>query len=89
MEFCRYDSGYHLRKNEMLKNLDKIEKDATTMEKKDVCFCCGESYDTFHVRIGLIYVMMIKQNYYIYMFSIIILDRCIFVLLNFTVYICH
>lgn len=49
MEFCRYDSGYHLRKNEMLKNLDKIEKDATTMEKKDVCFCCGESYDTFHL----------------------------------------
>lgn len=49
MEFCRYDSGYHLRKNEMLKNLDKIEKDAITMEKKDVCFCCGESYDTFHV----------------------------------------
>ncbi|XP_018798708.1 PREDICTED: protein suppressor of hairy wing isoform X1 [Bactrocera latifrons] len=49
MEFCRYDSGYHLRKNEMLKNLDKIEKDAVTMEKKDVCFCCGESYDTFHL----------------------------------------
>ncbi|XP_017483245.1 PREDICTED: protein suppressor of hairy wing isoform X1 [Rhagoletis zephyria] len=49
MEFCRYDCGYHLRKNEMLKNLDKIEKDAITMENKDVCFCCGESYDTFHL----------------------------------------
>ncbi|XP_054725584.1 protein suppressor of hairy wing [Anastrepha obliqua] len=49
MEFCRYDSGYHLRKNEMLKNLEKIEKDAITMENKDVCFCCNESYDTFHL----------------------------------------
>ncbi|CAD6995034.1 unnamed protein product [Ceratitis capitata] len=49
MEFCRFDSGYHLRKNEMLKNLEKIEKDAITMENKDICFCCGESYDTFHL----------------------------------------
>jgi len=49
LEFCRYDSGYHLRKADMLKNLDKIEKDAVVMEKKDICFCCSESYDTFHV----------------------------------------
>ncbi|XP_030381784.1 protein suppressor of hairy wing isoform X2 [Scaptodrosophila lebanonensis] len=49
LEFCRYDSGYHLRKADMLKNLDKIEKDAVVMEKKDICFCCSESYDTFHL----------------------------------------
>jgi len=49
LEFCRYDSGYHLRKADMLKNLEKIEKDAVVMEKKDICFCCSESYDTFHV----------------------------------------
>lgn len=49
LEFCRYDSGYHLRKADMLKNLDKIERDAVVMEKKDICFCCSESYDTFHV----------------------------------------
>lgn len=49
LEFCRYDSGYHLRKADMLKNLEKIEKDAIVMEKKDICFCCSESYDTFHV----------------------------------------
>lgn len=51
LEFCRYDSGYHLRKAEMLKNLEKIEKDAIVLEKKDICFCCCESYDTFHVSI--------------------------------------
>ncbi|XP_037728806.1 protein suppressor of hairy wing [Drosophila subpulchrella] len=49
LEFCRYDSGYHLRKADMLKNLEKIEKDAVVMEKKDICFCCSESYDTFHL----------------------------------------
>ncbi|XP_067617338.1 protein suppressor of hairy wing isoform X2 [Eurosta solidaginis] len=49
MEYCRFDSGYHLRRDEMQKNLDKIEKDAVTMENKDICFCCGESYDTFHL----------------------------------------
>ncbi|EDV44166.1 suppressor of hairy wing, isoform B [Drosophila ananassae] len=49
LEFCRYDSGYHLRKAEMLKNLEKIEKDAIVLEKKDICFCCCESYDTFHL----------------------------------------
>ncbi|KAH8359408.1 hypothetical protein KR093_006519, partial [Drosophila rubida] len=49
LEFCRYDSGYHLRKADMLKNLDKIERDAVVMEKKDICFCCSESYDTFHL----------------------------------------
>ncbi|KAH8382627.1 hypothetical protein KR009_004417 [Drosophila setifemur] len=49
LEFCRYDSGYHLRKADMLKNLEKIEKDAIVMEKKDICFCCCESYDTFHL----------------------------------------
>lgn len=49
LDFCRFDSGYHLRKAEMLKNLEKIEKDAIIMEMKDVCFCCGESYDTFHL----------------------------------------
>ncbi|EDV94611.1 GH22065 [Drosophila grimshawi] len=49
LEFCRYDSGYHLRKADMLNNLEKIEKDAVVMEKKDICFCCSESYDTFHL----------------------------------------
>ncbi|KAH8301301.1 hypothetical protein KR018_000267 [Drosophila ironensis] len=49
LEFCRYDSGYHLRKADMLKNLEKIEKDAVVLEKKDICFCCCESYDTFHL----------------------------------------
>ncbi|XP_062124417.1 protein suppressor of hairy wing [Drosophila sulfurigaster albostrigata] len=49
LEFCRYDSGYHLRKADMLKNLEKIERDAVVMEKKDICFCCSESYDTFHL----------------------------------------
>ncbi|XP_068157496.1 protein suppressor of hairy wing [Drosophila tropicalis] len=49
LEFCRYDSGYHLRKADMLKNIEKIEKDAVVMEKKDICFCCNESYDTFHL----------------------------------------
>lgn len=51
LEFCCYDSGYHLRKADMLKNLEKIEKDAVVMEKKDICFCCSESYDTFHVSV--------------------------------------
>uniref|UniRef100_A0A1I8NTK1 C2H2-type domain-containing protein n=1 Tax=Stomoxys calcitrans TaxID=35570 RepID=A0A1I8NTK1_STOCA len=49
LDYCRFDSGYELRKQEMLKNLEKIEKDAVIMENKDVCFCCGESYDTFHL----------------------------------------
>ncbi|XP_061393391.1 protein suppressor of hairy wing [Musca vetustissima] len=49
LDYCRFDSGYELRKAEMLKNLEKIEKDAVIMENKDVCFCCGESYDTFHL----------------------------------------
>ncbi|KAL9892164.1 protein suppressor of hairy wing-like isoform X1 [Glossina fuscipes] len=49
LDYCRFDSGYHLRKAEMLKNLEKIEKDAVIMENKDVCFCCGESYDTYHL----------------------------------------
>ncbi|XP_065354147.1 protein suppressor of hairy wing [Calliphora vicina] len=49
LDYCRFDSGYHNRKAEMLKNLEKIEKDAIIMENKDVCFCCGESYDTFHL----------------------------------------
>ncbi|KAI8123113.1 protein suppressor of hairy wing [Lucilia cuprina] len=49
LDYCRFDSGYHIRKAEMLKNLEKIEKDAIIMENKDVCFCCGESYDTFHL----------------------------------------
>lgn len=55
IDYCRFDSGYHLRKEEMLKNLEKIEKDAVIMEKKDVCFCCGESYDTFHVSFSIEY----------------------------------
>ncbi|XP_073818181.1 suppressor of Hairy wing [Musca autumnalis] len=49
LDYCRFDSGYEQRKEEMLKNLEKIEKDAVIMENKDVCFCCGESYDTFHL----------------------------------------
>ncbi|XP_075145738.1 suppressor of Hairy wing [Haematobia irritans] len=49
LDYCRFDSGYDLRKQEMLRNLEKIEKDAVIMENKDVCFCCGESYDTFHL----------------------------------------
>uniref|UniRef100_A0A1I8MM40 C2H2-type domain-containing protein n=1 Tax=Musca domestica TaxID=7370 RepID=A0A1I8MM40_MUSDO len=49
LDYCRFDSGYEQRKEEMLKNLEKIEKDAVIMENKDVCFCCGESYDTYHL----------------------------------------
>lgn len=56
LDYCRFDSGYRQRKAEMLKNLDKIEKDAIMMENKDVCFCCGESYDTYHVSIKHTYL---------------------------------
>ncbi|XP_037943590.1 protein suppressor of hairy wing-like, partial [Teleopsis dalmanni] len=49
LAFCHFEGGYHLRKAEMLKNIEKIEKDATNMETNDICFCCGESYDTFHL----------------------------------------
>lgn len=49
LDYCRFDSAYRQRKAEMLNNLKKIEKDAVMMENKDVCFCCGESYDTYHV----------------------------------------
>jgi len=62
LEFCRYDSGYHLRKADMLKNLEKIEKDAVVMEKKDICFCCSESYDTFHVSLKDCCVLQVELN---------------------------
>lgn len=62
LEFCRYDSGYHLRKADMLKNLEKIEKDAVVMEKKDICFCCSESYDTFHVGLKEFRILLYISN---------------------------
>lgn len=57
LDYCRFDSGYEQRKEEMLKNLEKIEKDAVIMENKDVCFCCGESYDTYHVGFYMVYII--------------------------------
>ncbi|XP_037944313.1 zinc finger protein 184-like [Teleopsis dalmanni] len=45
---CYLNSSYHSRKAEMIKNIQKIEEDAVKLEKENICFCCGESYDTFH-----------------------------------------
>ncbi|XP_037944488.1 protein suppressor of hairy wing-like, partial [Teleopsis dalmanni] len=45
---CYLNSSYHSRKAEMIKNIQKIEEDAVKLEQENICFCCGESYDTFH-----------------------------------------
>lgn len=46
--FCLFSADLVSRRQEMLQNIDKIEKEALHMHKKDICFCCGDSYDTCH-----------------------------------------
>lgn len=48
ISFCIFSAELVNRRKEMLKNVDKIEKEAMHMQKKDICFCCGDSFDTCH-----------------------------------------
>ncbi|XP_055851274.1 protein suppressor of hairy wing [Episyrphus balteatus] len=48
ISFCVFSADLVVRRDEMLKNIEKIEKEALHMHKKDICFCCGESYETCH-----------------------------------------
>ncbi|XP_055906531.1 protein suppressor of hairy wing [Eupeodes corollae] len=46
--FCIFTAELVSRREEMLRNIDKIEMESLHMHKKDICFCCGDSYDTCH-----------------------------------------
>ncbi|XP_037930094.1 protein suppressor of hairy wing-like, partial [Teleopsis dalmanni] len=32
-----------------MNDMEKIEKDTISIENEDICFCCGESHDIFHM----------------------------------------
>ncbi|XP_037944400.1 zinc finger protein 729-like [Teleopsis dalmanni] len=49
LNLCHLNTGFHLPNIEMMTNIEKIEEDAVNMERDNICFCCGESYDTFHL----------------------------------------